>query len=247
MAVVDLRSLPVTVAPVRRLSQLLVGLAVYGLSMAMMLRATLGVPPWDVFHQGLASHLPLSFGLVTAVTGGVVLLLWLPLRQRLGVGTVANVIMIAVSVDAGLALIPGPSGLVARAGLLAGGIVLNGVASAAYIGARLGPGPRDGLMTGLAARTGWSIRLVRTGIELAVLAVGWLLGGTVGIGTAAYALGIGPLTQAFLPWFAVRSPAEVGQRPRPHHGDQHGQREDRPEHHHHTHRDGVAAQHPDQR
>ena len=202
----DLRPLPVTLAPGRRLPQLLAGLALYGTSMAMQLRATLGVDPWDVFHQGLATHLPLSFGLVTALTGVVVLLLWLPLRQRPGVGTVANVVVIAVSVDAALALIPAPTALPARIALMVGGIVLNGVASAAYIGARLGPGPRDGLMTGLAGRTGWSIRLVRTGIELTVLAVGWLLGGTVGIGTVAYALAIGPLTQAFLPWFRVRTP-----------------------------------------
>ncbi len=204
MAAVDLRSLPVSTAPWRRLPQLFGGLALYGTSMALMLRATLGVNPWDVFHQGLSRHLPLSFGLVTAVTGAVVLLLWLPLRQRPGIGTVANVVVIAVSVDAALALISAPSALPARAALLAAGIVLNGLASAAYIGARLGPGPRDGLMTGLAARTGWSIRLVRTGIELTVLAVGWLLGGTVGIGTVAYALAIGPLTQAFLPLLTVR-------------------------------------------
>lgn len=249
MAAVDLRPLPVTTAPGRRLPQLVAGLALYGFSMAAMLRGALGLPPWDVFHQGLGRHLPLSFGLVTAVTGVAVLLLWLPLRQRPGVGTVTNVVMIAVSVDAGLAVLPEPSGTAARAALLAGGIVLNGVASAAYIGTRLGPGPRDGLMTGLAARTGWSIRLVRTGIELAVLAVGWLLGGTVGIGTVAYALSIGPLTQAFLPWFAVRagSGLEVGQRPGAHHGEQHHQRGDRPEEHDRAHGDGVVAQHPDQR
>ena len=216
MAAVDLRLLPVTVAPARRLTQLLVGLTIYGTSMAMQLRATLGVAPWDVFHQGLSRHLPLSFGLVTALTGAVVLLLWLPLRQRPGIGTVANVVVIAVSVDAALALIPAPSSLPARAALLVGGIVLNGVASAAYVGARLGPGPRDGLMTGLAARTGWSIRLVRTGIELTVLGVGWLLGGTVGIGTVAYALAIGPLTQAFLPWFAVSSPCPRASTDGPH-------------------------------
>ena len=206
MATVDLRPLPVTTAPARRLLQLLGGLALYGASMAMQVRATLGLNPWDVFHQGLARHLPLSFGLVTAVTGVVVLLLWLPLRQRPGIGAVANVIVIAVSVDAALALIPEPAGLPAQVALMVAGVVLNGVASAAYIGARLGPGPRDGLMTGLAARTGWSIRLVRTGIELTMLATGWLLGGTAGIGTVAYALTIGPLTQAFLPWFAVSSP-----------------------------------------
>lgn len=175
----------------------------YGTSMAMQLRSTLGLDPWDVFHQGLSRHLTVSFGTVVALTGVAVLLLWIPLRQRPGIGTVANVIVIAISVDTALALIPGPAGLPARAMLLVGGIVLNGVASAAYIGARLGPGPRDGLMTGLAARTGWSIRLVRTGIEVLVLAVGWLLGGTVGIGTVAYALAIGPLTQAFLPLFAI--------------------------------------------
>ena len=214
MPAVDLRPLPVTHAPGRRLPQLLGGLALYGTSMAMMLRAALGVNPWDAFHQGLARHLPLSFGLITAVTGVAVLLLWLPLRQRPGVGTVANVVVIAVSVDVALALIPAPSALWARAALLAGGIVLNGVASAAYIGARLGPGPRDGLMTGLATRTGWSIRLVRTGIELTVLAVGWLLGGTVGIGTVAYALAIGPLTQAFLPWFTVGGPRTSSGKPR---------------------------------
>ncbi|MDT0348056.1 membrane protein YczE [Pseudonocardia charpentierae] len=206
MAPVDLRPLSVRTAPARRLPQLLGGLVLYSTSMAMQIRAVLGLDPWDVFHQGLARHLPLSFGMITAVTGVAVLLLWLPLRQRPGIGTVANVIVIAVSVDAALALIPEPTGLPARAALMAGGIVLNGVASAAYIGARLGPGPRDGLMTGLAARTGWSIRLVRTGIELTVLAVGWLLGGTVGIGTVVYALAIGPLTQAFLPCFVIATP-----------------------------------------
>ena len=203
MAAVDLRPLPVTTAPTRRLLQLVGGLTLYGTSMAMLLRGTLGLPPWDVFHQGLGRHLPISYGLVTAVTGVAVLLLWLPLRQRPGIGTVANVVFIALSVDAGLALIPEPTALPARIALMVGGIVLNGVASAAYIGTRLGPGPRDGLMTGLAARTGWSIRLVRTGLELTVLAVGWLLGGTLGIGTVGYALAIGPLTQLFLPWFTV--------------------------------------------
>jgi len=203
MTTVDLRPLPVTAAPVRRLPQLFGGLVLYGTSMAMQLRATLGLDPWDVFHQGVARHLPVSFGTVVAITGVAVLLLWIPLRQRPGIGTIANVIVIAVSVDVALALIAEPTGLPARICMLVAGIVLNGVASAAYIGARLGPGPRDGLMTGLAARTGWSIRLVRTGIELTVLATGWLLGGTVGVGTVIYALAIGPLTQAFLPWFAV--------------------------------------------
>ena len=204
MAAVDLHPLPVTRDPARRLPQLLAGLALYGTSMAMQVRATLGLNPWDVLHEGITEHTPLSFGLVTAVTGVIVLLLWIPLRQRPGIGTVANVAVIAVSVDAALAVLPAPASLPARIALLLGGVLLNGIASAAYIGARLGPGPRDGLMTGLAARTGWSLRLVRTGIELTVLALGWLLGGTVGVGTVLYALAIGPLTQAFLPFLAVR-------------------------------------------
>jgi len=206
MAPIDLRPLPVTHHPARRLPQLLGGLALYGTSMAMQIRATLGLNPWDVLHEGLTRQTPLGFGLVTAITGVVVLLLWIPLRQRPGIGTVANVLVIAVSVDVALALLPVPDGLVARIALMVGGIVLNGVASAAYVGARLGPGPRDGLMTGLAARTGRSLRLVRTGIEITVLAAGWLLGGTVGVGTVLYALAIGPLTQAFLPFLVMREP-----------------------------------------
>ena len=204
MAVVDLHPLPVTRNPARRLPQLLAGLALYGLSMAMQIRSGLGLNPWDVLHEGLTTQTGLSFGLITAVTGAFVLLLWIPLRQRPGIGTVANVLVIAVAVDVALALIPGPEEIPARIVLLLGGIVLNGVATAAYVGARLGPGPRDGLMTGFAARTGRSVRLVRTCIEVTVLAAGWLLGGTLGVGTVLYALAIGPLTQAFLPFLAVR-------------------------------------------
>jgi uncharacterized membrane protein YczE len=207
MAAVDLRPLPVTRDAARRIPQLLAGLALYGTSMAMQIRGGLGLNPWDVLHEGLVAQTPLSFGLITALTGVVVLLAWIPLRQRPGVGTVANVLVIAVTVDVALAVLPAPAGMPARAALMVGGILLNGVATAAYVGARLGPGPRDGLMTGLAARTGWSLRLVRTGIEVAVLAAGWLLGGTVGIGTALYALAIGPLAQAFLPFLAVRDRA----------------------------------------
>ena len=204
---VDLRPLPVARNPARRLPQLLVGLLLYGASMAMQIRGALGLNPWDVLHEGLVEQTPLSFGLITAITGAVVLLAWIPLRQRPGLGTVANVLVIAVAVDVALAVLPAPAGLVPRTGLMIGGIVLNGIATAAYVGARLGPGPRDGLMTGLAARTGWPLRLVRTGIEVTVLGAGWLLGGTVGIGTVLYALAIGPLAQAFLPLFAVRGPA----------------------------------------
>jgi uncharacterized membrane protein YczE len=207
MAVVDLRPLPVSRDPLRRVPQLFAGLALYGTSMALQVRAGLGLNPWDVLHQGLTLHAPWSFGVTTAITGVVVLLLWIPLRQRPGVGTVANVLVIAVGVDIALALIQTPTVLWGRIVMMAAGIVLNGVATAAYVGARLGPGPRDGLMTGLSARTGWSVRLVRTGIEIVVLATGWLLGGTVGVGTVLYALGIGPLTQAFLPFLAVRDRA----------------------------------------
>lgn len=204
MAVVDLRPIPVSCNPGRRLPQLIAGLVLYGVSMAMQIRSGLGLNPWDVLHEGIAEQTPLSFGLITAITGVVVLLLWIPLRQRPGVGTVANVLVIAVVVDVALALIPTIDGLAVRIALLVGGVVLNGVATAAYVGARLGPGPRDGLMTGFAARTGRSVRLVRTCIEVVVLGTGWLLGGTVGVGTVLYALAIGPLSQAFLPLFAVR-------------------------------------------
>jgi uncharacterized membrane protein YczE len=204
VAVVELTPIPVTRNPGRRLPQLLAGLVLYGTSMAMQIRSGLGLNPWDVLHEGLAEQTPLSFGLITAITGVVVLLLWIPLRQRPGVGTVANVLVIAVAVDVALVLLPAPEALAVRIALLVGGVVLNGVATASYVGARLGPGPRDGLMTGLSARTGRSVRLVRTGIEVTVLAAGWLLGGTAGVGTVLYALAIGPLTQAFLPLFAVR-------------------------------------------
>ena len=204
MAVVDLRPLPLHRQPARRILQLLIGLILYATSMAMQIRGALGLNPWDALHEGLTEQTPLSFGVITAVTGVVVLLLWIPLRQPPGIGTVANVLVIAVVVDRALAVIPVAAGLPARTALLVGGIVLNGVATATYVGARLGPGPRDGLMTGLAGRTGWSVRLVRSGIEVTVLAAGLLLGGTVGVGTVLYALTIGPLTQAFLPLLTVR-------------------------------------------
>jgi len=195
----DLRPVPVRVRPVRRLPQLLAGLTLYGVSMGMMIRSGLGLDPWDVLHEALAERTGLTFGTVTALTGLLVLLCWIPLRQRPGVGTVANIVVIAVAVDLTLALLVRPEPLAARIALMVFGVVLNGLATAAYIGVRLGPGPRDGLMTGFVARTRVSIRLIRTGIEVTVLASGWLLGGTVGIGTVLYALTIGALTQAFLP------------------------------------------------
>ncbi|MCF2532223.1 hypothetical protein LZ495_34095 [Yinghuangia sp. KLBMP8922] len=187
----------------RRLVQLYAGLALYGFSMALMLRAGLGLDPWDVFHQGLQERTPLSFGMVTAVVGAAVLLLWWPLRQMPGLGTVSNVVVIGVAVDASLRVLPEAEGLAWQVVFMLASVVLNAVAGGAYIGARLGPGPRDGLMTGLVRRTGRSVRLVRTGIEVAVLAVGFALGGSVGIGTVVYALGIGPLVQVFLPLFTV--------------------------------------------
>ncbi|MCV7067378.1 hypothetical protein H7H51_19780 [Mycolicibacterium farcinogenes] len=177
---------------------LLIGLCGYGVSMAMMVRAGLGLDPWDVFHQGLTRHTPLSLGMASAVVGVVVLLAWIPLRNRPGIGTILNVIVLAVTVDATLAVLPAPSALPASIAMLLGGVVLNAISTVLYIGAGLGPGPRDGLMTGLVARTGLSVRLVRTAIEATVLAVGWLLGGTVGVGTVVYAFGIGPLVQLFL-------------------------------------------------
>ncbi|WP_279580476.1 membrane protein YczE [Fodinicola feengrottensis] len=190
----------------RRFVQLFVGLALYGLSSALMIRAQLGLDPWDVFHQGLVEHTGLSFGVITIIVGAVVMLGWIPLRQWPGIGTLCNVVLVGVSVDVSLALLPAPSGLPARIAFLAGGIVLCGFATGCYVGAGLGPGPRDGLMTGLVARTGGSIRLVRTGIEIAVLAVGFLLGGSVGVGTLAYALAIGPLVHFFLPLMKITAP-----------------------------------------
>jgi uncharacterized membrane protein YczE len=196
---VDLRPVSVSVRPVRRFPQLLAGLTLYGVSTAMMIRSGLGLNPWNVLHEALTLRTGLTFGTITAMTSVLVLLCWLPLRQRPGVGTVANIVVVAVAVDVTLALLVRPDPLVARIALLVGGVVLNGLATAAYIGVRLGPGPRDGLMTGLTTRTGVSIRLIRTGIEATVVATGWLLGGTVGVGTVVYALAIGPITQAFLP------------------------------------------------
>lgn len=187
----------------RRLVQLYLGIALYGASMALMIRAGLGLDPWDVFHQGVADHLGFAFGVVTMLTGVAVLLLWIPLRQLPGLGTVSNVVGVGLSVDAVLDVLPTPHALVVRIPLLAAGIVLNALATGAYIGARFGPGPRDGLMTGLCARTGWSVRLVRTCIEVTVLISGIVLGGSFGVGTVAYALAIGPLVQFFLPRLSV--------------------------------------------
>jgi uncharacterized membrane protein YczE len=190
----------------RRLAQLALGLFLFGVSTALMLRAGLGLNPWDIFHQGLADRLGWSIGSVIVAVGAIVLLLWIPLRERPGIGTIANMLFVGLAANWSLAFLPEAQGLPLQIAFLIGGIVLQGVAAGTYIGAGLGPGPRDGLMTGLVARTGWSIRSVRGGIEVAVVAVGWLLGGTVGIGTLLYAAAIGPLVQVFLPLLTVKAP-----------------------------------------
>ncbi|SDU52742.1 membrane protein YczE [Jiangella alkaliphila] len=193
----------------RRLSQLFAGLLLYGFSMALLIEAGLGLDPWDVLHQGIAERTGLTIGTVVIVVGVLVLLLWIPLRQKPGVGTIANALLIGLAADASIWLLPAPEPLAVRIVFMVSGVMLNAVATAAYIGARLGPGPRDGLMTGLVRRTGRSVRLVRTSIEVVVLATGWLLGGTVGAGTVVYALSIGPLVHLLLPKLQVREPIRV--------------------------------------
>lgn len=191
----------------RRLVQLFVGLWLYGATMALMVRAGLGLDPWDVFHEGVTHHVDLTFGQVVIVVGALVLLAWIPLRQRPGIGTVANVLVIGVAADVTLAILPEATGLATGVAMLLAGVVGNGVAGAMYVGAGLGPGPRDGLWTGIVRRTGASVRLVRTGLEVAVLVTGFALGGTVGVGTVLYAISIGPIVQLFLPWFEIRGTA----------------------------------------
>lgn len=200
----------------RRFVQLQVGLLVYGLSLAFLVRAHLGLDPWDVFQQGISRHTGLSFGTVVCAVGAIVLLLWIPLRQRPGLGTISNVVVIGVAADLALHVIPDAQSWWLRGALMVAGVLLNAAATGLYLGARLGPGPRDGLMTGLSERFGWlSIRVARTSIELTVLAAGFLLGGTVGVATVLYAFGIGPLTQLFLPLFAIRDPRPAAATPVP--------------------------------
>lgn len=189
----------------RRLVQLYAGLALYGASSALLVVSGLGLEPWNVLHQGLAELTGLTIGVVSIIVGAAVLLLWVPLRQRPGLGTVSNVFVVGLAMDGTLALVPDAHGLAVRIPLLLASILLNGVATGLYISASFGPGPRDGLMTGLHRRTGRSIRLIRTGLEVTVVATGFALGGTVGIGTLLYALAIGPLAQLFLRVFAAPS------------------------------------------
>jgi uncharacterized membrane protein YczE len=193
----------------RRIIQLLGGLFLYGIGLALMVRAGIGVAPWDVLSQGISLRTGLPFGLVTNIVGAVVLLLWIPIRVRVGFGTVANVLLIGTCAQLGLSVIPQQAVPWLQAVVFAGGLALVAVATGLYIGARLGPGPRDGLMTGLHRRTGWPIWIVRTSIEVIVLAVGWALGGQFGIGTIAFALLIGPMVGVTLPLLRIPEPAPV--------------------------------------
>lgn len=211
------RRLPLTAAErliwARRFAQLLVGLFAYGIAIALMVRAGIGVSPWDVLTQGLAHQTGLPFGLLTNLIGIGVLLFWIPLRQKPGIGTVLNVLLIGPSAQLGLWLIPQQTVPWIQALVFAGGLALLAVATGLYIGARLGPGPRDGLMTGLHKRTGWRIWIVRTLIEVTVLTIGWLLGGQVGIGTLAFALLIGPMVNVTLPLLTVPGGAAAASAP----------------------------------
>jgi uncharacterized membrane protein YczE len=190
----------------RRIPQLFAGLVLYGVSLAMMVRSALGLAPWDVLHSGLAGHLPITLGQAVVLMSFVVLLGWFPLRETPGLGTIANALAVGMSADGTLWLLDRPGSILLRVGLLVAGVVLNGLATAMYIGAQLGRGPRDGLMTGLSRRTGLSLRLVRTGLEVTVVLVGLALGGVAGLGTVLYAVAIGPLAQLMLPAWTVELP-----------------------------------------
>lgn len=188
----------------RRVCQLLIGLVLYGIGIALMVQAAIGLDPWTVFAQGISIHTGIGIGWLSNIIGVFVLLLWIPLRQRPGIGTLLNILIIGPSLELGLWLIPRPEGFLWQALMFAAGLLLLAVASGLYIGANFGPGPRDGLMTGLHARLGWPIWLARSIVEITVLATGWLLGGNVGIGTLAFAVLVGPLCNWTLPLFDTR-------------------------------------------
>ncbi len=188
---------------VRRLAQLFLGLALYGVSLAMMVLGDIGLAPWDVLHSGFIRHVGITLGQAVVLFSFVVLVFWIPLREKPGVGTIANALVVGMSADATLAVFDAPDNLAARTGLMVGGVLLCGLATALYIGAQLGRGPRDGLMTGLHRRTGLSIRLVRTVLEVGVVVIGLLLGGTLGLGTVVFALTIGPIAQWLMPLFLI--------------------------------------------
>ncbi|GAB3125455.1 membrane protein YczE [Glaciibacter psychrotolerans] len=193
----------------RRLTQLLIGLFLYGIGIALIVRGEIGVAPWDVLTQGIDAQTHLGFGLITVILSGVVLLFWIPIRQKLGVGTVLNALLVGPSASVGLWLIPAGLDLWVRIILFAAGLLVLGIATGLYIGAHFGPGPRDGLMTGLHQLTGWKIWIVRTSLEAIVLSIGWVLGGNVGIGTVLFAVLIGPLCNWSIPVFAMRRPDAV--------------------------------------
>jgi uncharacterized membrane protein YczE len=195
--------MPPALTLTRRIIQLLVGLFLYGIGISLMVQAGIGVAPWDVLTQGLSHQTGVDFGLLTNIIGGVVLLCWIPIRQRPGFGTLANVLLIGPSAQLGLWVLPKPTSLWSQLLFLAGGILLIALATGLYIGARMGPGPRDGLMTGIHARTGWRLWIIRTAIEVTVLLIGWALGGNFGPGTIAFALLIGPLVSVTIPWLTV--------------------------------------------
>ncbi len=206
----------------RRVIQLLVGLLLYGAGCALTIEAGLGVDPWTVFAQGVSIHTGIGIGWITNIVGFLVLLLWIPLRQKPGVGTIANILLVGTSMQFVLWVFPPVAGLPLQIATLLGGILLVALASGLYIGARFGPGPRDGLMTGMHARLGWPIWLCRALVEVSVLVVGWLLGGTVGVGTVLFAVLIGPLVHIALPIFDTRrSAAEARVRTAPKVASQH--------------------------
>lgn len=192
----------------RRITQLLIGLFLCGIGISLMVRGAIGAAPWDVLAQGISHHVPLSFGVVTVLVSMLVLLLWIPLRQKPGMGTVLNALLVGPAADVGFLLVPEVDVLWVQISFFVLGLLMMSAGTGLYIGAAFGPGPRDGLMTGLHRRTGWPIWIVRTGLEITVVAIGWALGGTVGIGTVAFAVLVGPLCQFFLRVFAVRIPAD---------------------------------------
>ncbi len=187
----------------RRIGQLALGLFLYGMGIALMVRGAIGVPPWDVLTQGIALHTGLSFGLITVVVGALVLLLWIPIKQKPGIGTIANVLVVGPAAQFGLWVVPITDDLLPRILMFALGLAVLAIATGLYIGARMGPGPRDGLMTGIHARFGVKIWMARTAIELVVLTAGWIMGGNVGIGTLAFALLVGPMVHKTIPWLMV--------------------------------------------
>jgi len=201
--------MPPTFVMTRRWAQLLLGIFLYGIAIAMMVRAAVGLSPWDVLAQGLSLRTGIPFGFVTNIVGGVVLLFWIPLRQKLGIGTVLNALLVGPSAEVGLWLIPEQNVLWVQILLFTAGLLLLAVATGLYIGARFGPGPRDGLMTGINAKFGIRLWIVRTSLEVVVLIIGWILGGNVGFGTLAFALLIGPLVHRTIPFLMVPAALSV--------------------------------------